>query len=375
MGNKITDEDRDKIIRLYKDGHFTRQFIADKTGKSISTVRRVILKYEEENNQIEDESDREENELETENNMGKKFTPKKRQKHLNKAGRKQSLNNHQKSKISASLSEKQANDFNSTITRDMREETFIAIDNIDKNISLSEEETAAKINGILYDGLEVLKKPDSVFEVGLVADRHDMYIKNYIFSEGINESLMFNFDKQYNICCKFVEDNNITNKTLVVYCTGLQSALGSIVKCCYDKKINLVLKHYNSQSHTYIPQIIFNEFGEIADTSFPFDTLRKNCKLLLSYKSSLKDILDKDKFYCVSYNEHDSSNRFKENSCYYIMTDEIEKAWEIYPLLVGDAKSDKNKDKRLSVFLSTCKINPSSGFDWGENWAKSYNYY
>jgi hypothetical protein len=101
----------------------------------------------------------------------------------------------------------------------------------------------------------------------------------------------------------------------------------------------------------------------------------KNSKLVLTYKTSLSDILKNDTFYCISFNEHLDNNRFKEKGCYYVMTDTMEKAWEIYPDLVTISKADCNKDKKLSVFMSTCNINPSSGFDWGENWVKSYNYY
>lgn len=383
----VTESEKVRIVEMYKSGDYSKNKIAVTLGISYSTVWRTIDKYESELQQEEKSSEEknenkfeptiaelvEANRKETEDSdMGKHFQKKKHAKRNNKRNIKSSLNNHQRNKLIESRTKEQLK--NVSILYD----TTPVIEETSSNIQIinTENESAtAEILGFKTDGLELLNRPENVVEVGLVSDRHDMYIKNYIFTKELSEEMMFDFDKQLEECDKYIAEHISNGQTLVVYCTGLQSALGAVVRSCYKNKVNLVLKHYNSQTHTYMPQVIYDEFGDIADTSFPFDSLMRNSKSLLTYKTSLSDLLKNDTFYCISFNEHQDDNRFKEKSCYYVMTDNIDKAWEIYPKLVSLSKDEKNKSRRLSVFLTTCTINPSSGFDWGENWTKSYNYY
>lgn len=376
----VKESERERIVDLYKSGNYSRTQIADEVGVSYSTVRRIIVKYEEEKHAEENkfeptiaelvETNRKEIE---DSDMGKHYQKKKRSNKHNKRNLKSSLNNHQRSKIIEDRTKEEIKKATISLCATPVIEEKPIDDNI-QVISIKSEPMTANILGFQTEGLELLNRPENVVEVGLVSDRHDMYIKNYIFTK-VSEEMMFDFDKQLGECDKYIAEHITNGQTLVVYCTGLQSALGAVVRSCYKNKVNLVLKHYNSQSHTYMPQVIYDEFGDIADTSFPFDSLMRNSKSLLTYKSSLSDILKNDKFYCISFNEHQDDNRFKEKGCYYVMTDNIDKAWEIYPKLVSLSKEDSNKSRKLSVFLTTCNINPSSGFDWGENWTKSYNYY
>ena len=246
----------------------------------------------------------------------------------------------------------------------------------------STTEEIAKIDNIEIEGLEYLKKPDQIVEVGLVADRHDMYIKNYIFDHELDDELLFDFDKQLQICLDYIDNNVKENQTLVVYCTGIQSALGSIVKACRIRKVNLILKHYNSSNRCYIPQVIFDEFGsavETTDVSFPFDNLLnlRYTKDLFTYKTTLSSLIEnKDKFYGVSYNQYESktSTKYKDKGCVFVFCDSMEKMWEIYSKIVEFSKDDMNYGNYLSIFASECSINSSSGFNWGTNWSKSYNY-
>lgn len=377
----VKESERERIVDLYKSGNYSRTQIADEVGVSYSTVRRIIVKYEEEKHAEENKFEPtiaelvETNRKETkDSDMGKHYQKKKRSNKHNKRNVKSSLNNHQRSKIIEDRTKEEIKKATISLYATPVIEEKPIDDNI-QVISIKSEPMPANILGFQTEGLELLNRPENVVEVGLVSDRHDMYIKNYIFTKELSEEMMFDFDKQLGECDKYIAEHITNNQTLVVYCTGLQSALGAVVRSCYKNKVNLVLKHYNSQSHTYMPQVIYDEFGDIADTSFPFDSLMRNSKSLLTYKSSLSDILKNDKFYCISFNEHQDDNRFKEKGCYYVMTDNIDKAWEIYPKLVSLSKEDSNKSRKLSVFLTTCNINPSSGFDWGENWTKSYNYY
>ena len=109
--------------------------------------------------------------------------------------------------------------------------------------------------------------------VGLISNRHDMPVDSFIFEESFSSSLMFDYEKQYEICENFILNNiefndNVADKTLYVYVTGLQSALGSITKVCFDHKINLAFFHYNYETNEYCKQVIFD--------SFPRNSLKEN---------------------------------------------------------------------------------------------------
>lgn len=103
---------------------------------------------------------------------------------------------------------------------------------------------------------------------GLVKDRHDLPTKLYIFNSALDEQLMFNYKAQLEICERFINDNIKFNENgdacqdIVCYVTGLQCALAAFIKACRDKKVNLILRHYNSRFTKYAYQSIWNDFGE-----------------------------------------------------------------------------------------------------------------
>lgn len=110
----------------------------------------------------------------------------------------------------------------------------------------------------------------SFLNVGLCANRHDMPVSLYIFDD-IPSSKICNFTWLENTIEEFIDTNCIfngeTRKSLCVYCTGLQSALGALFKICHKKHINLALRHYDPSRNasggikTYSDkQIILNEF-------------------------------------------------------------------------------------------------------------------
>ena len=103
---------------------------------------------------------------------------------------------------------------------------------------------------------------------GLVAGRHDIlnsYVQKYIF-ESFSDAMALNYHRQEQIAEKFIK-TNITfdeagraKESLVLYLTGSQSALISVIKTCYNHKVNLVVKHWDNYSKVYNPQVVFNQF-------------------------------------------------------------------------------------------------------------------
>lgn len=101
---------------------------------------------------------------------------------------------------------------------------------------------------------------------GLVSERHEMpaSITLYIYEHYLNSNLMFNFDEQYRIAHKFITEhifeNNMPVKDLIVYCTGIQSALAAVIKAAYDLGVNLILAHYDSYNKKYRYQLMWGDF-------------------------------------------------------------------------------------------------------------------
>ena len=101
---------------------------------------------------------------------------------------------------------------------------------------------------------------------GLVSERHEMpaNITLYIYERYLNSNLMFNFDEQYRIAREFIIEhifeNSMPVKDLIVYCTGIQSALAAVIKAAYDLGVNLILAHYDAYNKKYRYQLIWGDF-------------------------------------------------------------------------------------------------------------------
>jgi hypothetical protein len=68
---------------------------------------------------------------------------------------------------------------------------------------------------------------------------------------------MFDYDKQLQICKDFLktylrfDSEGRANKSVNLYCTGLQSPLVSFIKACEELKVNLCCLHYNNDTNKY----------------------------------------------------------------------------------------------------------------------------
>ena len=167
--------------------------------------------------------------------------------------------------------------------------------------------------------------------MGMVADRHNMPTSKYVY-DSVPQDLMFDYDRMDDIGAKRIlkEVADSTGKIkagLSLYVTGLTGALGSIVKICYDNKVNLTLWHYNADSKRYIHHHIYKDFikGEILPVWFP--NAMKNVFL---YKNHIEDfIIDGNIIYGVG-ECHFTNVNTKE----YDQTDRLflnkEDAWKYY---------------------------------------------
>lgn len=104
-------------------------------------------------------------------------------------------------------------------------------------------------------------------EAGLVSDRHDMdqYVRGRYVYDSFGSEMITNYVRQEEIALKFIRRNltfteGVPNEHLVVYLTGLQCALVSIIKACLQMKVNLVVKHWDTATNKYRSQVVFSEF-------------------------------------------------------------------------------------------------------------------
>lgn len=131
--------------------------------------------------------------------------------------------------------------------------------------------------------------------VGLVADRHNMPVNDFIFKTSLPKSIMFDYDKIEDICREYIDEmvdfvNGEAQQKLVVYVTGIQCVLSSLIKVTNEKKVNLTLRHYDSDTNTYHTHVIWDQFG--GSTPAEIDELLVNSKSSYTYKCNIKELIE-----------------------------------------------------------------------------------
>lgn len=160
--------------------------------------------------------------------------------------------------------------------------------------------------------VNITNKP---FEAGLIADRHNMPVNQYIYDNIFSQELMFDYNTQYEIVLKFLkeyigfDENGIPNRDLIVYLTGLQAALATLIKVCFDYKVNLTLKLYNQNTRVYHDLVMFKDFDNRATTS-PFYNLLEHHKYIYTYGIKESEIKPGGTLYLIKktiyYKDQDS---------------------------------------------------------------------
>lgn len=89
--------------------------------------------------------------------------------------------------------------------------------------------------------------------VGLVEGRHELPVDAYIYGE-IQDVLDFDFlQKRANEFISQLSEGD----SLVVYVTGLTAATAAVITACMNRKVHLVLKHYDRETGSYKNQCLF----------------------------------------------------------------------------------------------------------------------
>ena len=156
------------------------------------------------------------------------------------------------------------------------------------------KENVVILNNNVFDPKKIIVVDDTTsVKLGLVADRHDMGPINDFVFESLDETLMFDYARQYVIAADAIKKHiDGGNKSLVIYATGLQSALTTVIKVCNDLGVPLTIMHYNTKEHTYIPQIVSGSPNKLIIPS-EFDGILSRGVEVNIYDCTLEDVVKK----------------------------------------------------------------------------------
>ena len=170
------------------------------------------------------------------------------------------------------------------------------------------------------DEVQIAPKPKFVnigmghaLACGLVSERHEMPvgISLYIFEKYLNTSLVFNFEEQYRIAKEFILGNiyrdNKPNKDLIVYCTGIQSALASVIKAAYDLGVNLILAHYDAYNKKYRYQLVWGDFTKESPITNKVIRFINTSESYQYYNCTYIDL--DDTLFVVTFSNSDTGNK------------------------------------------------------------------
>lgn len=216
---------------------------------------------------------------------------------------------------------------------------------------------------------------NSILEVGLVADRHDIPINEFIYNK-IDSDLMFDYSRQEEIARKFILNNIEFNsntgepeKQLVVYATGLQCALTSVIKICYSLEINLIIKHYDSAKKLYRSQVVFDRFST-NNNAGKFAKLLSSRQAVYTYNCQFNEFDNGDEFYILSYCSHDLGTKMINND-EGIVFKNLNDIWNIMNIVINKINEDKSVP--MSVCINKALIR-NDNFVWADCIVKGYNF-
>ena len=243
--------------------------------------------------------------------------------------------------------------------------------------------TVAPANNIIFldntsinEDLVEIRSDDSYKTVGLVNNRHNLGVNTFIYNKIPNDKI-FNFEWLEGIAKEFVLDtikfnkNGIPTQGLIVKCTGLQTPLSSIVKVCYNMKINLIAAHYQIQPEVdllYRHQPIFTDFPIANDVPYTLTHISNGVSRLYLYKSKAVDYNNITEFYelkIANLPETSRKNQIntKPDSTYSILARSIEEAIMVNAILSRLFLQDRSSIFR-TVTLNQYNIEQNSALGY-----------
>ena len=207
-------------------------------------------------------------------------------------------------------------------------------------------------------------------ECVLIGGRHDSPIDKCIFKHSLSNDMIFDYSTQEDIINNFINEECKDKKSLIVYISGLQTTLASLIKVCFEKNISLTLMHYNgsessAKKNVYTPQKIWDFEIESSIKVRQFERMCNICPVFLYGNIKAKDIIAGKELACICLNKK-YSDKMKMISMIITETPN----WEIFSHCVENTISNKNL--KLGVSMNKIMIG-KDGFEWGDKYAQTYS--
>lgn len=255
------------------------------------------------------------------------------------------------------------------------------IKNIDPNESQIEETSKMQIpdkEDIIVSSKFELKRITFGNNIvcGLVNGRHEMPVSLFIFDNISNED-MFNYNLQEEICKKFITDHiefkdGVSMSTMIVYTTGLQCALATLIKVTHKMQVNLIINHYNSDNGKYISQTIWDSFGNKMDDKYKFieNFIQNADRSLYTYDSTIEELMNQQEIYIISQSKMERST--KRLLCRdRIFIKNYENLWDLYTSAIKSI--NKNTKDLMSVNIYKAEKQSDGKFAQTSRICSSYN--
>lgn len=228
----------------------------------------------------------------------------------------------------------------------------VSISTIYRVKSKSKKQKSEKTHDKKQQDLVPLSK--SNIRVGLVADRHNMPVNDYIFKSALGEDLMFDYDKIENICREYIEDmidfdqEGNAEQSLVVYVTGIQCVLSSLIKVTNEMRVNLTLRHYDSKTESYHTHVIWDRFNKV-DLPPSISEMLVNSRNSFTYKCNVKELMDNKTLVKVAkvYKDMDGKTKYQD----IILCKDTSCAFEVMQDVLSNLdRSDRTQ--KIAIFAS-----------------------
>ena len=97
-------------------------------------------------------------------------------------------------------------------------------------------------------------------EAGLFAGRHELPVKNFIFTGEVSPVDFKRMDEG-SVC--WLMQHTEPGDVLFLYVTGLTAATVAVIKACKTLGVGLVLMHFDRTSGRYVPQDVLTPEGGV----------------------------------------------------------------------------------------------------------------
>lgn len=182
-----------------------------------------------------------------------------------------------------------------------------------------------------------------------------------IFASPVSEFLMANFDAQEDVVNDFINKYHV--EKLVLYATGIQSCLASVIKVCMKRDIPLTIMHWKAATKEFLHQ----DMGIVGD----MPNAKYNCFRCLADSRDIYVNGNIDTSIGTNLVSINCGKKIGDKiiAVATIFSDKID--WALYGTLVEEIKAVKGTD--LAIFMDNCTIESDSFIRFNDNIAKSFN--